>query len=77
MAEWLISQWLASWFHNGFVYVKILLKIEKKSPEVFLKVSLNSQENIYATVFFFIKLQPETFNFIKKDTLARVLTCEF
>ena len=54
VAEWLINQWLASWFHNGFVYVKILLKIEKKSPEVFLKVSLNSQET--SSLFFLHKI---------------------
>ena len=43
---------------------------EKK---VFLKTSQNSQENIFARASFFCRPQ----NFIKKETLAQVFTCEF
>ena len=43
--------------------------------KVFLEISLNSQENIYARVSFLIKLQ--ACNFIKKYTLAQVFSCEF
>ena len=44
---------------------------------VFLKISLNSQGNMQAKVSFLIKLQVETCNFIKKETLAQVFPCEF
>ena len=43
---------------------------------MFLEISQNLQENICATVFFSIKLQ-DCCNFIKKETLAQVLLCEF
>ena len=44
---------------------------------VFLKISQNSQESTHARVSFLIKLQPEACNFIKKETLAQVFSCEF
>ena len=44
---------------------------------MFLKISQNSQENICAGVSFLIKLQASACNFIKKETLARVFSCEF
>ena len=37
----------------------------------------NSQENTRARVSFSVKLQVETCNFIKKETLAQVLSCKF
>ena len=43
--------------------------------KVFLKISQNSQENTCSRVFFLIKLRAS--NFIKKETLAQVLSCEF
>ena len=43
--------------------------------KVFLEISQNSKENTCATVSFLIKLQ--ACNFIKKDTLAQVFSCEF
>ena len=51
-------------------------------PEVFgkkgvLRISQNSQENICARVSFLIKLQVQACNFIKKETLAQVFSCEF
>ena len=45
--------------------------------KVFLKMSQNSQENNGAKVSFSTKLQAEACNFIKKETLAEVLSCEF
>ena len=40
---------------------------------VFLKISQNSQENICVRVYFLNKVA----NFIKKETLAQVFSCEF
>ena len=45
--------------------------------KVFLETSQNSQENTCVKVSFLIKLQAETCNFIKKETLAQVFPCEF
>ena len=42
-----------------------------------LKSFANSQENTCARVSFIIKLQAEACNFIKKETLAHVFSCEF
>ena len=44
---------------------------------VFLEISQNSQENTSARVSILIKLLPETWSFIKMETLAQVLSCEF
>ena len=44
---------------------------------MFLEISQNSQENIRARVSFLIKLQVSACNFIKKETLADVFSCEF
>ena len=44
--------------------------------KVFLEISQNSQENTCARVSFLIKLQASC-NFIKKETLAQVFSCEF
>ena len=43
--------------------------------KVFLEISQNSQENTCARVSFLNKV--EACNFIKKETLAQVLSCEF
>ena len=45
--------------------------------KVFLKISQNSQENTSTRVFFFNKVRPQVCNFIKKETLALVFSCEF
>ena len=45
--------------------------------KVFLEISANSQENTFARVPFLIKLQALACNFIKRETLAQVLSCEF
>ena len=45
--------------------------------KVFLKISQNSQENTCAWIFFFNRLKTLTAcNFIKKETLAQMLSCE-
>ena len=44
--------------------------------KVFLEISQNSQENTCARVSFLIKLQTLG-NFIKKEALAQVFSCEF
>ena len=45
--------------------------------KMFLEILQNSQENTCAKVSFLIKLQVEAFNFIKKETLIQVFSCEF
>ena len=47
--------------------------------KVFLEISQNSQENTCARVIFLIKSQTEAgaYNFINKETLAQVFSCEF
>ena len=45
--------------------------------KVFLNISQNSRENACARVSFLIKLQAEARNFIKKEALAQVHSCEF
>ena len=45
--------------------------------KVFLKISQNSQKNICVRASFLITLQVEAFNFIKKETLEQVFSCEF
>ena len=44
---------------------------------VFLEILQNSQENNCARVSFLIRLQASARNFIKKETLAQVFSCEF
>ena len=45
--------------------------------KVFLGIPQNSLENTCARVSFLIKLQASGLNFIKKETLAQVFSCEF
>ena len=45
--------------------------------KLFLDISQNSQGKTCARVSFFKKLQDEPCNFIKKETPARVFSCEF
>ena len=44
---------------------------------VFLEISQNSQENTYVRDSFEINLKALTCNFIKKESLAQVFSCEF
>ena len=59
-----------------FSFTHFLLYFQKQPPEVFLKNSQNSQENTCARVSCLIKLQASG-NFLKKETLAQVFSCEF
>ena len=45
--------------------------------KIFSKSSQISQENTCAWISFLVKLQASAFNFIKKETLAQVFSCEF
>ena len=45
--------------------------------KMFLQISQNSQENTRDRVSFLIKLQDEPCNFIKKEALAQLFSCEF
>ena len=44
---------------------------------MFIEISQNSQESTCARVSFLLNLQAEACNFIKKETLAQVFSCEF
>ena len=44
---------------------------------MFLEISQNLQENTCVRVSFLIKLQAKACNFIKKETVAHVFSCEF
>ena len=45
--------------------------------KVFLKILQNSLESICVRVSFLINLQAKACNFIKKETLAQVFSCEY
>ena len=45
--------------------------------KMFLKLLQNLLENTCARVSFLIKLQVEAYNFIKKEALAQVFSCEY
>ena len=47
------------------------------AKKVLLEISQNSQGNTCARIFFLINLQAEACNYIKKETLAQVFSCEF
>ena len=44
--------------------------------KVFLETSQNSQENSCARNYFLIKLQAKAWNFIKKESLTQMFSCE-
>ena len=66
---------------NGLVYIwtdhseAVAQRCSVK--KMFLQLLQNSQENTCARVSFLIKLQTSVRNFIKKETLALVLSCQF
>ena len=45
--------------------------------KVFLRISQNSHETACARISFLIKLRTDPCNFIKKETLTQVFSCEF
>ena len=56
--------------------------VQKQPPEVlykkvFLKISQFSQKNTCITVSYLIFQLPQARNFIKKETLAEVFSCEY
>ena len=51
--------------------------VKTNSTEFINRKGHHSQENTCARVSFLIKLQAEACNFIKKETLAHVFSCEF
>ena len=57
-----------------FAYIEAVVR-RCSVKKVFLEISQNSQENTCARVSFLIKLM--TCNFIKKETRAQVVSCEF
>ena len=65
------------------VYWLLITLIKQKQlreffiKKVFLKISQKSQEKTCASASFLIKLQAEVYNFIKKETMVRVFSCEF
>ena len=64
---WVTNRFLHSicCIRNGVQHQRCSLK------KLFLQISQNSQENTYQSC------RPETYNFIKKDTLPQVFSCEF
>ena len=56
-------------FQSHPIIRKILVNFRKSHQELFFKISQNSQENACARI--------SLFNFIKKETLAQVFSCEF
>ena len=75
--------WIAICCVTSYTKASFISSVFRSSrPEVFilsvlLKISQNSQKNTCAWVSFLIKFQADTFNFIKKETLAQVFPCEF
>ena len=70
-------------FQQKTILVVVEGFLQKQPPEgfynkkLFLEISQISQENTCARVSFLIKLQSWACNFIKKESLAQVLSCEF
>ena len=62
---------IVSFTKTEAVYWKCFVK------KVFLKLSQNSQENTRFRVSFLLKLQAQDCNFIQKETLTKVFSCEY
>ena len=68
---------------NFIMYILIILTCSESVGQrcsvknVFLKISQNSQENTCDRVSLLLKLQSSACNFIKKETLAQVFSCQF
>ena len=54
-----------------------LPEIRSKLRTVFWEISQNSKENTCPWDYFLINLQVEACNFLKKETLSQVFSCEF
>ena len=69
-------------FHEKVLYLSVLKQrregvAQRCSVNKVLTVLQNSQESICARVSFSIKLQAKANNFIKKETLTQMFSCEF
>ena len=74
--KWNIGlKWINWYFVMPYITEAVTRKCSVK--KVFLKISQNLQENICARVSFLIKLQASACNFIKKETLTQMFSCEF
>ena len=74
--------WFFNFFYAELLAVLVTISTETANGEapwkkLFLKNLQNSQKNPSARAFFLVKLQAETCNFIKKETLTQVFPCEF
>ena len=65
--------------HGFTFYFPFLRSIHRRCSvrKDVLEISQDSQENTCARASFLIKLQASGSNFIKKETLAQVFSCEF
>ena len=72
---WLLPNWSFELVINSIITEAVVRRCCVK--KVFLETSQNSQEDTCARVSFLIKFQAESSNFIKKETLAQVFSCEF
>ena len=76
---WTFVNWSKTWLK---VYSILFWGFRSSRPEVLtvkkvlLEISQNSQEDTCARVSFLIKLQAQVCNFIKKETLAKLFSCE-
>ena len=75
--EWNIS--LSLWVSLSYADFSLVRSSHQKYSvkNVFLEISQISQENTCARISLLIKLQASACNFIKKETLAQVFSCEF
>ena len=75
---WIIA-WIMEWVTSQIKKWKIFRSSHPKvlCNKMFLKIPQNSQESIFDRVAFLIKLQAKACNFIKKETLAQLFSCEF
>ena len=73
----------SKWFPKGHHSRKTIVVVAEADTgdilrrKVFLKIFQKSQKNVCARTSFIIELQAETCNFIKKETLTLVFSCEF
>ena len=67
-------------FYHKIIEAKYTEEVDRRcsTKKFFLEISQNSQENTCAGLSFLIKLQAEAeaCNFIKKENLAQMFTCE-
>ena len=76
-----MAVWLGACIFCCQFLKKLIIKTETAPrgalSKNFLKISQNLQENTCARVSFLTKLQAEICNFINKETMVQVFSCEF